>query len=193
MEKWNFKIGKSLVFGGPCSGFEQACSRINRLGVRRQNNVKMASHKRKWTRSDKERGINGPACLLHNKQWIWFNVGFWCWDISVRLPFYWQIRAHKDKEGKGGGKRLILRQESQGGILTGNLSSGSQRTLCEKNSFECVCDLVESPLRPIFRRNWEKFLCEWGRSDYRYIWALWAFHVMNWYSEVGGKLELDKD
>ena len=66
-------------------------------------------------------------------------------------------------------------------------------TLCEKNSFECVCDLVELPLRPIFRRNWEKFLCESGRSDYRYIWALWAFHVMNWYSEVGGKLELDTE
>ena len=175
------------------TGQELACSRINRLGVRRQHKVKMASHKRKWTRSDKERGINGPACLLHKKHWIWFNVGFWCWDISVRLPFYWQIRAHKDTEGKGGWKRLIWRQESQGGILTGNLSSGSQGTLCEKNSFECLWDLVESPLRPIFRRNWEKFLCESGRSDYRYIWALWAFHVMNWYSEVGGKLELDTE
>ena len=153
----------------------------------------MASHKRKRTRSDKHRGINGPACLLHKKHWIWFNVGFWCWDISVRLPFYWQIRAHKDTERKVWGKRLISRQESQGGILTGNLSSGSQGTLCEKNSFECLCDLVESPLRPIFRRNWEKFLCESGRLDYRYIWALWAFHVMNWYSEVGGKLELDTE
>ena len=148
---------------------------------------------KKWTRSDKEGGINGAARLLQNKHWIWFNVGFWCWDISVRLPFYWQIRAHKDTEGKGGGKRLISRQESQGGILTGNLSSGSQGTLCEKNSFECLWDLVESPLRPIFRRNWEKFLCESGRSDYRYIWALWAFHVMNWYSKVGGKLELDTE
>ena len=79
-----------------------------------------------------------------------FDVGIYRY---ICKPFFSQIRAHKDIEGKGGGKRLILRQESQGGILTGNLSSGSQRTLCEKNSFECVCDLVESPLRPIFRRN----------------------------------------
>ena len=52
--------------------------------------------------------------------------------IYICMPFFSQIRAHKDIEGKGGGKRLILRQESQGGILTGNLSSGSQRTFLRK-------------------------------------------------------------
>ena len=115
-------------------------------------------------------------------------LGYIC-KIAFLLP---NTRPQRYRR-KGLRELLISRQESQGGILTGNLSSGSQGTLCGKNSFECLWDLVESPLRPIFRRNWEKFLCESGRSDYRYIWALWAFHVMNWYSKVGGKLELDTE